>query len=500
MPLPSDRLDHETTAACRPILNALVAAFGVLLAAACGDGGDLLLLPGDGQPVSIRVENDGQSGRVGEPLADSVSFVVSDSRLRPVDGAQIVFDLSSAPGADVVPDTAETNADGRAAVRLVLGTTIGTQVGQARVVMPDGSPGPTTNFTSIGLSENANGISALSGDDQTAPAGTALSQPLVVQVSDAFGNPIAGVTISWAAEGGGSVSEGSNQTDADGRASVQRTLGPTAGIQTTTATSEGLAGSPVTFTHTATAGSAAGLSIVSGNEQTAQAGTELPGDLVVRLVDAAGNGVPGAAVTWVVGTGGGRVLPENTVTDEAGRTSSRWTLGPNPGENRVDAVVSGVGVVHFTGTGTAARPAGLVIVTQPSGSVKNGEALEPAAGDSGPGRGGNPKAGVVVTAQLTGGGGELLGTRQVGSDVNGTGGVHRPRYFGRRGAAPSGVHRGRICRGDLRCDHDTHNPDQHRHHQRLTRSIGGRRSGDGDGSGYGRGRGTPGDGGGDGWG
>src|SRR6185369_15555496 len=33
---------------------------------------------------------------------------------------------------------------------------------------------------------------------------------------------------------------------------------------------------------------------------------------------------------------------------------------------------------------------------------------------------GNPKAGVIVTAQLTGGGGELLGTRQLGSDVNGT--------------------------------------------------------------------------------
>src|SRR4051812_30577487 len=391
----------------------------MLFAAACGEGSDLLLLPGDGQPVTIRVENDGQSGRVGEPLADSVSFVVSDSRLRRVDGAQIVFDLSSVPGAEVVPDTAETNADGRAAVRLVLGTTIGAQVGQARVVMPDGSPGPTTNFTSIGLSENANGIIALSGDDQTAPAGTALSQPLVVQVSDAFGNPIAGVPIGWAAEGGGSVSEASNQTDADGRASVLRTLGPTAGIQTTTATSEGLAGSPVTFTHTATAGSAAGLSIVSGNEQTGQAGTELPGDLVVRLVDAAGNGVPGAAVTWVVGTGGGRVSPENTVTDEAGRTSSRWTLGPNPAENRVDAVVSGVGVVHFTATGTAARPAGLVILTQPSGSARNGQVLERQPVVQVRDGAGNPRHGVIVTAQLAGGGGELLGTRQLGSDANG---------------------------------------------------------------------------------
>ena len=418
MPLPADCLDPETPSSRRAPLNAILATCAVLLAAACGEGSDLLL-PGDGQPVSIRAENDGQSGRVGEPLADSVSFMVSDSRLRPVEGARIVFDLSSVPGADVVPDTTETNADGRAAIRVVLGTTIGAQVGQARVVMPDGSPGPTTNFTSTALSENANGITALSGDDQTAPAGTVLSQPLVVQVSDAFGNPIAGVPINWAAEGGGSVSVASNQTDADGRASVQRTLGPTAGIQTTVATSEGLAGSPVTFTHNATAGSAAGLSVVSGDGQTAQAGSTLPGDLVVRLVDAGGNGVPGAAVTWVVGTGGGGVSPENTVTDEAGRSSSRWTLGPSPGENRVDAVVSGVGVVHFTAIGTAARPAGLVIVTQPSGSASNGQALERQPVIQVRDGAGNPQPGVVVTAQLAGGGGELLGTRQLGSDANG---------------------------------------------------------------------------------
>ncbi len=499
MPLPAACLDPETPSSRRAPLNAILAACAVLLAAACGEGSDLLLLPGDGQPVSIRAENDGQSGRVGEPLADSVSFMVSDSRLRPVEGARIVFDLSSVPGADVVPDTTETNADGRAAIRVVLGTTIGAQVGQARVVMPDGSPGPTTNFTSTALSENANGITALSGDDQTAPAGTALSQPLVVQVSDAFGNPIAGVPINWAAEGGGSVSVASNQTDADGRASVQRTLGPTAGIQTTVATSEGLAGSPVTFTHNATAGSAAGLSVVSGDGQTAQAGSTLPGDLVVRLVDAGGNGVPGAAVTWVVGTGGGGVSPENTVTDEAGRSSSRWTLGPNPGENRVDAVVSGVGVVHFTAIGTAARPAGLVIVTQPSGSATNGQALERQPVIQVRDGAGNPQPGVVVTAQLAGGGGELLGTRQLGSDANGRvaytdlaiAGAEGPRRLvftaGGFGGATSDVIVVQHC------------SDQHRHHQRLARSVGGRRSGDGYGPGYGCGGGTARDGDGDRW-
>ncbi|HEY3011767.1 MAG TPA: PKD domain-containing protein [Gemmatimonadales bacterium] len=382
-----------------------------------------MFLPGDGEPAAIEVvHGDGQNGRVGEPLADPLVFQVTDSRGRPVEGASVVFELLSAgPGADVVPQTATTDANGQTDTRLVLGTTIGPQTGQARVVVAEGVKEPKTTFTAMALSENANGIAAVSGDEQTGPAGSTLSQPLVVVVTDAFGNPISGVTITWTAEGGGSVSEAATITDAQGRASVQRTLGPTAGQQTTLATSEGLAGSPVTFVHTATAGNASVLSIVSGNDQTAAAGTRLPGDLVVRLVDAAGNGVPGAAVTWVVGTGGGSVLPENTITDEAGRTSAQWTLGPSPGENRVDAVVSGVAIVNFRATGTAGAPAALSIVIQPSSSARNGARLERQPVVQVRDAQGNPvaTAGIEITAQLAGGGGELLGTRQRRTDANG---------------------------------------------------------------------------------
>jgi PKD repeat protein len=393
-----------------------------LLLAACSGGAELLL-PGNGQPAAIEVEfGDGQSGRIGEPLANPLVFAVTNSRGRPVEGARIAFELTSAgPGADVVPDTAETDANGRAEATLVLGTTTGPQVGEARVLVPEGTREITTTFTVIALSEDADGMSAISGDDQTGPAGSPLSQPLVIQVTDAFGNPISGVPVSWTAEGGGSVSAASNVTDGDGRASVQRTLGPVAGPQSTLAESEGLAGSPVTFMHTATAGSVAGLSIESGNNQTAAAGTELPGDLVVRLVDAAGNGVPGAAVTWVVGAGGGSVAPQNTTTDEAGRASTRWRLGPNPGNNRADAVVSGVDVVHFSATGTASAPAALSIVAQPSSSAQNGVPLERQPVVQVRNAGGAPAAtpGIEITAQLSGGGGALLGTRQRRTDANG---------------------------------------------------------------------------------
>ena len=97
-------------------------------------------------------------------------------------------------------------------------------------------------------------IEMIDGNGQFAPAGQPLADPLVVEVTDDNGDPVEDVTVTWEAQGGGSVSETSVQTGSDGRASVTRTLGPELGEQTTTATSSGLEGSPVTFSSTATDG------------------------------------------------------------------------------------------------------------------------------------------------------------------------------------------------------------------------------------------------------
>ena len=94
-------------------------------------------------------------------------------------------------------------------------------------------------------------LEKLSGDEQTGPVSEALPDPLVVRVLDQTGRPIAGVSVTWVAQGGGSVSPETVPTDAAGLASVVRVLGETAGEQTTTAEVSGLQGSPATFTSTA---------------------------------------------------------------------------------------------------------------------------------------------------------------------------------------------------------------------------------------------------------
>jgi hypothetical protein len=133
------------------------------------------------------------------------------------------------------------------------------------------------------------------------------------------------------------------------------------------------------------------LELIHGNEQSAPVGERLPDSLVIRLVDGHGEGIAGETVTWVVSDGGGSVTPRSSTTDSAGFAVARWTLGPSTGPNTLDAVVSQIGLVTFTATGTEdTEPPGEVdrlIYVVPPEDVEVGErfsvevALVDASGD-----------------------------------------------------------------------------------------------------------------------
>lgn len=78
---------------------------------------------------------------------------------------------------------------------------------------------------------SSSSFAKVSGDNQTGTAGSSLSSPLVVQVTNITGNPQAGATINFAVpNGGGSVSPISAVTDTNGQASTVLTLGTTVGL------------------------------------------------------------------------------------------------------------------------------------------------------------------------------------------------------------------------------------------------------------------------------
>src|SRR5207249_4692221 len=139
-----------------------------------------------------------------------------------------------------------------------------------------GLTGSPVTFTATGTAGAATQIAINAGNDQSAPAGTAVPGAAEGSVRDASGNPVAGGSVRFAvASGGGTVSPTAPvTTNASGVAAVTSwTLGSTAGPNTLTATSTGLTGSPVTFTATGTAGTATQIAINAGNDQTAPAGT-----------------------------------------------------------------------------------------------------------------------------------------------------------------------------------------------------------------------------------
>jgi hypothetical protein len=185
------------------------------------------------------------------------------------------------------------------------------------------------------------------GNSQQAPAGQALPTPIRVLVTDDNGDPVAGVTVDWSAEDGGSVSASSAETGDDGRASVTWTLGPTAGSQTATAVVDGLDGSPAQFTATAIEGGAISLAVtVQPPTSTLTEEVFSPEDQpAVRLLDAGGAPMAGEEVTAGIQSGGGTLQGTTTATTDADGIAAFGDLG---------IAGQGAQVIGFTAAGASA--------------------------------------------------------------------------------------------------------------------------------------------------
>jgi hypothetical protein len=90
-----------------------------------------------------------------------------------------------------------------------------------------------------------------SGDRQTAPVNTALTEPMEIIVVNQNGLPLKNIMVTWAiAAGGGSLSATTALTDDSGLTSVLYTTGPTPGDAVVNAQVHGLI--PLGFTVTVT--------------------------------------------------------------------------------------------------------------------------------------------------------------------------------------------------------------------------------------------------------
>ena len=217
-----------------------------------------------------------------------------------------------------------------------------------------------------------------SGDGQQAVIGTALAQPLVVQLLDGTGAPVGGHAVAFQLRGNNGSLGGVGRiavvtTDASGQASVRFTLGTRAGpaTQIVTAVAAGFAG-PATFTEGALPGPAALLVVDAGDEQVGVAGQQLPRPLVAVVTDAGFNRLGGVAVNLSVAKGQGvfanGVNALTAISDSDGRVIVPFVLDPAEGiaNNVVKAQVAGLAnppAVAWSATGRAAGPAAATSVS-----------------------------------------------------------------------------------------------------------------------------------------
>jgi hypothetical protein len=125
--------------------------------------------------------------------------------------------------------------------------------------------------------------------------------------------------------------------------------GARVGTATISATSGSLTGQVVV---TVVPGAPASITIYAGDGQSGSRGSQLNDPLCTNVLDAAGNWIIGAVVSYVVATGGGVLAsPTTPETDASGiAISGLWTLGPAPGPQTVTASSPGAGSVTFTAT------------------------------------------------------------------------------------------------------------------------------------------------------
>src|ERR1051326_6195211 len=372
-----------------------------LALAACGSDPT-----GGGGPTGVSVTSgDNQLGTVGSALAVHVVFKVSNAN-GGVSGVSISAAVPQGQGGSATPQNGTSDANGLFTVTWTLGPRPGDQ---SLTATASGGFSATAHATANVGPPVA--LIAVSPAFQYAVVGHAVSTLPVVKVTDASGNGIPGVAVTFQLlPPPGGVATGTDQiTDASGQATIGSwSIGQDAVSYFVRGTITNGSAAPFEA-H----GIPATVSATAGDGQTANSGTAVPVVPAVKAARDDGSALPNVAVTFSVLDGGGRVDGGSTVTGADGTAEpTRWVLRAAPGLHHLTAQVAGRDPVSFSATGVAATPAAMIAEspTSQTGFFGNYLASRPAVqvNDAQ----GKPVAGAAVTFSITQGDGTVSGAAQ----------------------------------------------------------------------------------------
>jgi glucodextranase-like protein len=240
----------------------------------------------------------------------------------------------------------------------------------------------TATVTVVRQAPGRPAVKVFFGNNQSGTISSPLAQPLVAQVVNASGQPVANVSVVFrvTAQNGtlGTTNPGLSDiavnTDAQGLASVQLTLGSHAGAGNNLVEASAT-GVPATAVFSASASSTGAtlINVDSGNNQFGVVGQSLPLPFIAVVTDAGHNRIPGVPVTFTVKQGGGNISGQPSVTlnsDGDGRIQAILTLGADAGTNNNVVEATFPGNTAFPASFTAtARTLGPAAATAISGVV-----------------------------------------------------------------------------------------------------------------------------------
>lgn len=289
---------------------------------ACGDDPQV-------PTAAVPVQNTTFTGRVNVVLQQAPTVRITDQRGRNIRGLLVRWRVTSG-GGRVSSDTVRTDAGGVASSGgWVLGTTAGTQTLEASVE----GLAPTV-FTATAVPGPLAQVVATSADNQVAEVNTDVPVRPAVRATDQFGNPIPGLSTTFAVvQGTGSVTGATQVTNIDGIATAGSwRLGTVAGAQRVRATVVDVGvGTTATADLSAVArpGAASDLRAIAGTNQVGTFGAIAPVAPGVRVVDIWGNGVGNIPVTFTPGANSGTVSSGTVSSDPANGSAfvGAWTFG-----------------------------------------------------------------------------------------------------------------------------------------------------------------------------
>ncbi len=329
--------------------SGLLAAALLAILAACGSGGGA-----DGQPAGVDAGRSSVAVSAPSAVADgraaiTVTVTARDGAGGPLGGVPVAF-LATGGGTALAPASAASGADGVATSALTA-----TTAGQKAVSATAAGVALSGSTVTFVAGPAALTTSTLAASKTTATADGLDGVVLTATVLDAFGNPVAGAAVAFAASGtGNALSPASGVTAADGTLTAAlRSTRAEAKALTATAAGLTLTGPTVTFL---AAPVSAATSTLAASKASATADGADAVVLTATVKDASGNPVPGAPVTFAATGSGNAVAPASAVTDAAGVATAQLT-STRAEPKAVSATAGGVALAGPTVTFAAGAPA-----------------------------------------------------------------------------------------------------------------------------------------------